>query len=292
MTQPRDEFNLHRRAFLGQYAGSLGGLALASLLGSANNRYAFGNEPAPVAGAPKKPKAKSVICLFQHGGPSQMDLFDPKPALEKWHGMPYPGELDVHFTKQAGNLLASPFKFKKQGQAGIEISEILPHTAEVIDDLLLVRSMKTFTVDHEAALRLIHNGKAQLGRPTWGSWVIYSLGSENQDLPSYVVLGDPDGLPIDGVRNWTSGWLPALYQGTPFLSGPSPVLNLKSPEGLTPELRARQMQLLAGLNSAYQQKHPENNELSARIANFEIRESTAVPGCDRLCCSDRRYRER
>ena len=208
-----------------------------------------------------------------------MDLFDPKPSLEKWHGMPYPGELDVHFTKQAGNLLASPFKFQKQGQAGIELSEILPHTAQVIDDLLLVRSMKTFTVDHEAALRLIHNGKAQLGRPTWGSWVIYSLGSENQDLPSYVVLGDPDGLPIDGVRNWTSGWLPALYQGTPFLSGPSPVLNLKSPEGLTPDLRSRQMKLLSGLNAAYQQKHPENNELAARIANFEMagRMQAAVP---------------
>ena len=208
-----------------------------------------------------------------------MDLFDPKPSLEKWHGMPYPGELDVHFTKQAGNLLASPFKFQKQGQAGIELSEILPHTAQVIDDLLLVRSMKTFTVDHEAALRLIHNGKAQLGRPTWGSWVIYSLGSENQDLPSYVVLGDPDGLPIDGVRNWTSGWLPALYPGTPFLSGPSPVLNLKSPEGLTPDLRSRQMKLLSGLNAAYQQKHPENNELAARIANFEMagRMQAAVP---------------
>ena len=170
MNQPRENVNLHRRAFLGQYAGSLGGLALASLLGS-SNRTARGDESASSVAPPNRPKAKSVICLFQHGGPSQMDLFDPKPSLEKWHGMPYPGELDVHFTKQAGNLLASPFKFQKQGQAGIELSEILPHTAQVIDDLLLVRSMKTFTVDHEAALRLIHNGKAQLGRPTWGSEV-------------------------------------------------------------------------------------------------------------------------
>ncbi|MBL9122661.1 MAG: DUF1501 domain-containing protein [Planctomycetaceae bacterium] len=269
---------LNRRAFLGQYAGSLGGLALASLLGSSSRRL-WGSEDADSPGSRRPAKAKSVICLFQHGGPSQMDLFDPKPTLTKFHGMPYPGELDIHFAKQAGNLLASPFKFAPRGASGIELSELLPHTAEVIDDLLLVRSMKTFTVDHEAALRLIHNGKAQLGRPTWGSWVLYALGSENHDLPSYVVLGDPDGLPIDGVRNWTSGWLPALYQGTPFLAGPSPVLNLKSPEGMTPDLRSRQMELLAKLNANHQLRHPENNELTARIANFEMagRMQSAVP---------------
>src|SRR5262249_46191596 len=135
-------------------------------------------------------RAKSVICLFQHGGPSQMDLFDPKPELTKWHGKPHPGKLEVHFDKQAGNLLGSPFKFRKHGQSGIELGELLPNTSKIVDDLTLVRSMTTESVDHESALRLIHAGKFQAGRPTLGAWVIYALGTENQNLPAYVVLGD------------------------------------------------------------------------------------------------------
>lgn len=277
-----NQFALNRRAFLGKYAGSLGGLALASLMARLDDQTRAGESEGDAHGAstrPSPPRAKSVICLFQHGGPSQMDLFDPKPELAKWHGMPYPGELEIHFANQAGNILGSPFKFARHGESGIELSEILPHTAEIVDDLCLVRSMRTFSVDHEAALRLIHNGKPQLGRPAWGSWVIYALGSENQDLPSYVVLGDPGGLPIDGVRNWTSGWLPAVYQGTPFLAGPSPVLNLKMPEGIDSHTRSRQMELLSSLNAAHRRRHQENDQLEARIANFEMagRMQTAVP---------------
>ncbi len=180
-----------------------------------------------------RPRAKSVICLFQHGGPSQMDLFDPKPALAKHHGKPYPGRLEIHFNTQAGNMLASPFRFRPRGQSGMVLSELLPHTAAIADDLTLIRSMTTESVDHEAALRLIHTGKILAGRPTWGSWVVYALGSENHNLPSYVVLSDPGGLPVDGVRNWSSGWLPAIYQGTPFRSGGTPVLNLETPRSVT-----------------------------------------------------------
>ena len=112
-------------------------------------------------------------------------------------------------------------------------SELVPHVSEIVDDLTLVRSMTTESVDHEAALRLIHTGKVLAGRPTWGSWVVYALGTENQNLPAYVVLSDPGGLPVDGVRNWSSGWLPAIDQGTPFRSGTAPVLNLKTPPGVT-----------------------------------------------------------
>jgi hypothetical protein len=266
-----------RRMFLGQYAGSLGGLALAHLLGGAAAR---GTELSSSA-ATLKPKAKSVICLFQHGGPSQMDLFDPKPALNKYHGQPYPGgELEVHFAAQKGNVLGSPFKFAPCGQSGMELCELLPHTAQVADDLTLVRSMNTESVDHESALRLIHGGRFLAGMPTWGAWVTYALGSENRNLPAYVVLGDPGGLPVDGERNWTSGWLPAVYQGTMFRSGKSPVLNLRTPERVSAQARQNQLQYLDRLNRAHLERHPENTELAARLANFETaaRMQTAVPG--------------
>ncbi len=205
-----------RRAFLGQYAGSLGGLVLAQLLQSNSSQ----TQAEASARNQRSGKAKSIICLFQHGGPSQMDLFDPKPELTKWNGKPYPaGNLEVHFDKQMGNVLGSPFEFRKHGQCGMELCELLPHTAKIVDDITLVRSMSTESVDHESALRLIHTGRFLAGMPVMGSWIVYALGTENANLPAYVVLGDPGGLPVDGERNWSSGWLPAVYQGTMFRSG-------------------------------------------------------------------------
>jgi hypothetical protein len=209
-----------------------------------------------------------------------MDLFDPKPALNRHHGKPYPGrKLEIHFDKQAGNLLASPFRFRPQGQSGIVLSELVPYLREIADDLTLVRSMTTESVDHESALRLIHTGKVFAGRPVWGSWVVYGLGTENQNLPAYVVLSDPGGLPVDGIRNWSGGWLPAIYQGTPFRSGSVPVLNLKTPPGVTAQAREAQLRFLDELNHAHRARHAENSELDARIANFEIAAAmqTAVP---------------
>jgi hypothetical protein len=275
MTPPGVEpFAINRRAFLGRYAGALGSLALAYLMDQDNARAR-----ASVAGPSPEARAKSVICLFQHGGPSQMDLFDPKPELTKWHGKPHPGKLEVHFDKQQGNLLASPFRFACHGGSGVQLSELLPHTARIADDLTLVRSMTTESVDHESALRLIHSGKFQAGRPAWGSWVVYALGSESHDLPAYIVLGDPGGLPVDGARNWSSGWLPAVYQGTMFRSGGSPVLNLATPQGVTPGARAGQLRFLDELNRAHLRRHAGDAELEARIANFETaaRMQTAVP---------------
>ena len=273
MTNP---FPLNRRAFLGRYAGALGSLALADLLTASGPQSARAAAESRPSGAGR---AKSVICLFQHGGPSQMDLFDAKPELTRHDGQPYPGELEVHFHEQKGNLLASPFAFHPAGQCGMPLSEILPHTARVADELTLVRSMTTESVDHEAALRLIHNGKIIGDRPVLGSWVVYALGTDNRDLPSYVVLSDPGGLPVDGIRNWQSGWLPAVFQGTPFRAKGSPVLHLSTPEGVTPAARRGELAFLETLNRAHLARHPGYSELEARIANFETaaRMQTAVP---------------
>jgi hypothetical protein len=278
-------FPMNRRAFLGRYAGSLGALAVAHLLDQqvpqalGSTERLITNVAGPKALAGPRARARSVICLFQHGGPSQMDLFDPKPVLNQNHGKAYPGNLEIHFDKQVGKVLASPFRFRPHGHSGVVLSELIPHISGIADELTLVRSMTTESVDHEAALRLIHTGKILAGRPTWGSWVVYALGSENENLPAYVVLSDPGGLPVDGVRNWSSGWLPAIDQGTPFRSGATPVLNLKTPNGVTPEVRECQLRFLRELNQAHKNRHPGDSELEARIANFETAAAmqTAVP---------------
>src|SRR4051812_31635461 len=269
----RPGYQINRRSFLGYTAGGLGHLALAQLLGSEQKgRAAMAAAGHPLA--PKAPhhtpKAKAVICLFQHGGPSQMDLFDPKPELNKRDGQDHPGTLEIHFDKQAGKLLKSPFEFRPAGQSGMVLSELLPKTAGIADEITLIRSMTTDSVDHESALRIIHSGKFQAGRPTWGSWVIYGLGTERQDLPAYVVLSDPGGLPVDGIRNWTSGWLPAVYQGTQIRSEGTPVFNLEPLPDIPAPARANQRRFLDALNRSHLQSHAGNSELMARIRNFEI----------------------
>src|SRR6185295_11023570 len=135
--------------------------------------------------------------------------------------------------------------------SGVELSELLPHTAKIIDEVTLVRSMMTESVDHEAALRTIHSGKVVAGRPSWGSWALYGLGSMRQDLPAYVVLSDPGGLPVDGTNNWSSGFLPAVYQGTPFRASGVPVAHLATPADVSPGARRNQLDLLNELNAAH-----------------------------------------
>ncbi len=260
---------LTRRAFLGQSAGGLGALALASLAA-----------PRILAAERPRPTAKAVISLFQHGGPSQMDLFDEKPELNKWAGKPYPGgKLEIHFNNKAGNVLEAPYRFSRHGQCGMELSELLPHTGSIADDITLIRSMSTGSVDHESALRIIHTGRFLAGLPTMGSWILYGLGSMNENLPAYVVLSDPGGLPVDGERNWSSGFLPAVYQGTPFRGGESPVFNLKTPAKIPAAARANQLEFLKQINQHHAGRFPENTELTARIANFETaaRMQSAVP---------------
>ncbi len=274
MPHPSNLFSITRRSFLARYAGSLGSLALAQLLAAdapaQETRPQGPGRPLDLKPPHHAARARSVICLFQHGGPSQMDLFDPKPELVKHHGEAYAGSLEVHFHTQVGKLLASPFRFARRGPSGTELSELLPHTARVADQLTLVRSMTTDSVDHEAALRMIHTGKTFAGRPVLGSWVLYGLGTERHDLPAYVVLSDPGGMPVDGPRNWSSGFLPAIYQGTPFRPTGSPVANLASPPGLAPDARRNQLRFLNELNSLHAQGHPESTELQARISNYEL----------------------
>lgn len=208
-----------------------------------------------------------------------MDLFDPKPELTKRDGQDHPGQLEIHFNKQAGKLLKSPFEFRPAGQSGIVLSELLPRTAGIADEITLVRSMTTDSVDHESALRIIHSGKFQAGRPAWGAWVIYGLGTERQDLPAYVVLSDPGGLPVDGIHNWSSGWLPAVYQGTQIRSEGTPVFNLEPLVDVPAPALVNQRRFLDALNRSHLAAHPGNSELTARIRNFEIaaKMQTSVP---------------
>ena len=255
----QNPFAANRRSFLKTTAGGLGLLALEHLLQSESNATPQPMEGDPLAPRPPHhaPRAKSVILLFQNGGPSQMDLFDPKPELLKQQGKPYPGKVEAHFDKQVRNLLASPFRFHKQGKCGMELSQLLPHTGAIADDITLIRSMRTVSVDHEQALRLFHTGNAFVGKSSWGSWVVYGLGTERQELPAFVVLTDPAGLPIDGTKNWTSGFLPAIYQGTQFRSTGSPVLNLSTPKGLPADARENQLDFLKKLNASHVKRFSE-----------------------------------
>jgi Protein of unknown function (DUF1501) len=206
-----------------------------------------------------------------NGGPSQVDLFDPKPMLSKLAGSAAPRDIvnQIEFANQVGGLLPSPFKFTPHGKSGIEVSELLPHLSECVDDIALIRSMYGEHFNHEPALYLMQSGRTLPGRPSLGSWVVYGLGSENQDLPTYVVLDDPKGLPINSIQNWQSGWLPPVYQGTRFRSEGPPPLNLKPREKLPSPLVEAQRALLRRLDAAHRQNRPGQPELEARIANYE-----------------------
>jgi hypothetical protein len=268
---------------LAQLGGSFGGLALAALLGEVRGEPAspptrFDTRPRP----PHAPaKAKSVIQLFMHGGPSHIDLLDPKPMLARYDGKAPPAEV-ADDEKLTGNLLKSPFKFAKHGRSGLEFSETLPKIARHADDIAVIRSMYTEHRNHEQALWMMHTGLIVSGRPSLGAWVTYALGTENQDLPAYVVLPDPKGLSVDGIRNWSSGWLPPVYQGTPFRSEGMPVLNLRPESPRSPAIDRARLELLASLNAEHKQRHPRELELDARIAGFELAARMQLSATDAL----------
>ena len=228
-----------RRDFFSSFADGLHASALAYLFGNMDliaprSVNAAGAESGVAdlraKGSHFSAKAKSVIHLFMNGGPSQVDLFDPKPLLKKYEGQPPSRELanDIEFIEQAGGMMPSPFKFSKCGQSGIEVSELLPHLSQQVDDITLIRSMFTTHFNHEPAVYMMQTGRLFTGHPSLGSWVVYGLGTENQNLPAFVVLDDPKGLPVNGIQNWQSGWLPPVYQGIRMRSEGSPLLNLKS----------------------------------------------------------------
>jgi hypothetical protein len=308
--------SLTRRGFFQSVSGGIYGAALGYLLG--RDVLAAPSPPTPLPGGargdgsspvsppgrgvggegvdlrPRPPhfpaKARAVIHLFMNGGPSQMDLFDPKPMLARHHGRPYFNRIagEVENPQSAGALMRSPFRFAQHGQCGMWLSDALPCLAEHVDDIALVRSMFTTNLTHEPAVYLIQSGRMAPGRPTLGSWVVYGLGSENQDLPAYVVLDDPRGLPVNGVDNWDAGFLPPLYQGTRFRPTGAPLLNLRPevarPAGVVQAERA----LLNELDQVHRRQRPGQPTLDARIASYELAGRMQLAATDALDLSSER----
>jgi hypothetical protein len=207
---------------------------------------------------------------MQNGGPSQMDLFDAKPELQRRAGQDVPGSIETFQMGNTTKLLGTPFRFHRRGQCGMELSEVLPALGTIADDITLVRSMYTEHNNHTEALVMIGTGKIFPGRPSLGSWISYGLGTENENLPAYVVLRDPAGYNTTGKLVWSAGWLPALYEGVEFSSAGSPVLDLQ-PASAQPEGAQRaNLDFLAALNEAHRRRHPHETELEARIQNYEL----------------------
>ena len=278
----RDLRAVTRRHFYRECGVGLGKIALASLLAG---RVARGADVASDPLAPRPPhfapKAKRVIYMFMAGAPSQLDLFDHKPDLVKFDGKPVPAEVvkdeRYAFIQPNAALMASRFKFAKHGRSGAELSEMLPHLAGVVDDIALVKSMHTDQFNHAPAQIFFNTGSSLPGRPSMGSWVTYGLGSEADDLPGFVVLSSAGGT-SGGVANWSSGFLPAVYQGVPFRSKGDPILNVTSPAGVDPRLQRDTIDLVRGLN----RKHLDavgDPEIEARIAAYELayRMQTSAP---------------
>jgi hypothetical protein len=268
-----------RRGFLQRASAVLPAVALAQL-SAAENRLPDLKPRQPHI----EPRARSVIHLFMNGGPSQMDLFDPKPTLDKHHGEAYFSKIagEVENPQSAGALMRSPFKFAQHGRSGMWVSDALPHIAKQVDDIALIRSMFTTNLTHEPAVYLIQTGKMGPGRPTVGSWVVYGLGSENQNLPAYVVLDDPLGLPVNGVENWHSGFLPPMFQGTRFRSTGSPLLNLKSDVERPPEVTRTERELISQLDQMHKRERPNQPILDARIASYELAARMQLAATDAL----------
>jgi hypothetical protein len=266
-----------RRHFLSQQAFGLGGLALGWLLGQEATaapgkpeleRRTFDVKARTPA---KQPQATAVISMFMQGGPSHHDLFDPKPELVKRHMQTYTGDIQYDNAAEASaKLFASPWKFTPRGECGMELSELLPHLGEVADDICLIRSMHTGVNNHGQSINAMNTGSFMAGRPSLGSWVTYALGSENQNLPAFVVLSDPRGLPVLGVDNWQAGWLPSLFQGTVVRPEEPRILNLDPPQSLRGPAQARFLSYLEKLNREHLERHSGEQDLAARIHSYEL----------------------
>jgi hypothetical protein len=261
-----------RRQMLAQSGLGLGSLALTYLLHAELARAAQGPGGGLAPHAPHFPaRARAVIMLVQNGGPSQMDLFDPKPALSRLEGRTY-GERVEMFQRgsEANRLLGTPFRFHHRGRCGVELSEVMPHLGSVADDFCLVRSMYTEHNNHTEGLVMLNTGKIFPGRPALGSWVSYALGTDNQNLPAYIVLRDPEGYNTSGTLLWQNGWLPALYRGTELGTQGTPVLNLRPAEPVPAGARAEDLRFLARLNEEHRRGYPLESDLEARIRNYEL----------------------
>lgn len=279
---------LSRRTLFQQVGTGLYATALMQLFGAdvsaadeSRRRDVYDTKPRAPNHAPT---AKAVIHLFMNGGPSQMDLFDPKAELAMRHGEDYFKEIagEVEFPEAAGALMKCPFKFAQHGESGLWVSDVMPHFATQVDKVAMIRSMYSTNLTHEPALYKIHSGSEFIGRPSLGAWVSYGLGSENENLPAYVVLDDPLGLPVNGIDNWTSGYLPPLYQGTRFRATGSPVLNLKPGFEEPVAVTHLERDLISKLDHIHQRSRPGHPQLGARISTYELAARMQIEASDAL----------
>jgi hypothetical protein len=287
--RPRPEDSVQtRREMLCRSGMGMGALALGGLMADAGllGRSAFGAEGSPMtpAGpssaiavnpllpkvAPMRATAKRVVHLFMNGGPSHVDTFDPKPALTKYHGKPVPTNLPTE--RKTGAALGSPFKFRRYGESGIEVSDLFAHTAEMIDEICVIRSMHADVPNHEPSLMLMNCGEARQARPCLGSWLMYGLGTENQNLPGFIVMC-PGGFPIAESQNWQSAFLPGIFQGTYIDSRHSDIEKLIAHirnRSVGPQAQRAQLDLLAELNRRHLHHRRGEADLEARIQSFEL----------------------
>lgn len=280
-----------RREFLFEAGGGLSGVALAYVLNqegllAANPDDKGSCSPgavpieSPVSPRPPHfaPRARAVISLFMSGGVSHVDTFDPKVDLDRYHGHALEGKGEIIVRQgHPGPLMRSPFRFQRYGQSGIEVSEIFPQIGSKVDEIALIRSMYGTSNDHVQAHYELASGTIRMGFPSLGSWVTYGLGTENQNLPAFVVIYDARGGPFGGPANWSAGFMPAVYQGTVFRSSGDPIIDLRAPGNMPQEQERARLDLLAKLNGLDKQKYPGNSELAARIASYEL--AYRMQGC-------------
>ena len=280
----------NRRDFLRLAGGGFGALALSALEAQAAD--------APFA--PKAPhfaaKAKAVIFLFMEGGPSHVDLFDPKPELTRMHGKPLPASFGRVITPMGAggnNLLASKRTFRKYGQSGLEFSDWVPHLATCADDFALLRACYADGLNHVGSVCQMNTGTVLAGKPALGSWAVYGLGTENQNLPGFVVLTDNPSEVAGGARNWGAGFLPATYQGTSFRGGASPILNLATPAAVSAERHRAKLNLIGELNDIHRRERPGDTSLDARQAAYELafRMQATAPEAVDLSREDQRTKD-
>ena len=278
MKTDTDAMRSARRHFLAQGAMSLAPLAMSWAM------QRDGLQAAPVKPElarqsfdllpkhPRKPpRATAMISMFMQGGPSQVDLMDPKPELNRLDGKQFPGTIKYDNAAQASSrVLGSPWKFRQHGECGTPLSELLPGLSEVVDDILVIRSMHTGVNNHGQSIHAMNTGRTQRGRPALGSWLTFGLGADTDELPAYVAMTDPRGLPVEGVLNWSNGWLPSLFQGTVVRPREPRILNLEPPESFRGKVQSNYLDLLTRLNQRHIARRKGELELEARIANFRL----------------------
>tara|TARA_R110000850_G_scaffold191297_6_gene318110 strand:- start:1775 stop:3205 length:1431 start_codon:yes stop_codon:yes gene_type:complete len=270
---PHIQVPQNRREFLETSGHGFGALALASLLSQSEASAAPSRSTTAGPLPHHKPKAKNIIFLFMEGGPSHIDTFDPKPLLNKLAGKTLPdsfGKILTAAGESRSPLLVSKRKWKQHGEAGTWVSDWLPEIATCVDDIAVIRSCWADGLNHSSSVCQMNTCSLIGGRPSLGSWVSYGLGSENRDLPSFVVMQDNRSQVVNGPRNWGTGFMPAVYQGIQLREGKQPIPNLNNPEGITDTRQQSKLSLLKSLNQGFTNAHSRQTELEARIASYEL----------------------